>query len=434
MGESWSYPSLSASCAPVTYSLTGLPNGVTGQLLPSNKTSTPPFSVIVNLSIDASKPPTPGHDSYTLNASSPTCGGLAPGTGSYYILCSLALKDCPELEIEDKNKSNAVLSGTQQSVVGHQANLITAVKSGTGTGSYSISNAEWTVDPGAVTAYARNGTPAAALASPAFIKNVSIYWIDHGTKNIAVSAEADRADGQEVSIPNTQIVYSVGTPSYSITLTTPSSPGIYVGTRTDVLGQLLTWGSGPSGPAITFGYTVTDDKGFSGTTAMTQLLDRITTIDGNRVDLTSPNPPWLDNEVNYAGVVQATGTPVDVLDAPGLFLKSTYKTAIISDSFTDYFMYKPDDHGIWVTLATTSWGWNAGATIVNVKKNSWCLDGVSGCPNSTPVATHTNNPSASASSHLPTWGGVYHSTTAALQAYQSASGASTWHITPIADP
>jgi hypothetical protein len=346
------------------------------------------------------------------------------------------LANCPDLEVEDKNHGNAVLEGTQPSVIGHQANLQTAVKANTGTGTYSVTNDLWTVGPNAVTAYARNGAAATPLVSPDFTTNASLYWVDGGAKNVAVSAEADRSDGEEISIPNAQLTYSVGTPLYSITLTTPSAPGIYVGIRTDVLGQLLTWGSGPSGPAITFDYNVTDDKGFSGTIAMTQVLDRITTINGDRVDVTSPNPPWLDNEANYAGVVQPTGTPVSVLDAPGLFLYSTYTTEAINDSFNDYFMYKPDDHGIWVTLATTSWGWNAGATIVNVKANQWCLDGVKGCRTTTPVATHTNNPTASGSSALPTWGGVYQSKTTALQAYLLSGGGTKgpWLITPLAEP
>lgn len=427
---------MQASCAPVTYSLTGLPNGVTGKLVPSNKISTPPFKVDVNLTIDSSKPPKPGHDSYTLNASSPTCGTLAPGTGSYYILCSLSLKNCPELEIADHNKSDAVLSGIQKSVVGHQANLITEVKAGTGTGSYTISNALWTVDPNAITAYARAGAAATTLVSPTFTTNVSTYWIDGGTKNVSVDSEADRSDGQEISIPHAQLVYSVGVPTYSITLTTPSSPGIYVGTRTDFPGQLLTWGSSKSFPGIIFQYNVTNDKGFAGSTAMTQLINRVITVNSNPVNVTSPNPPWLDNTVDYAGVVQPTGTVVSVADAPGLVLKNTYTTAIMADSFYDYFMYKPNDHGIWVTLATASWAWNAGATIVDVKNNKWCLDGVTGCPNSTPKATHTNNPPASASSTLPTWGGIYHGSQPALEAYLLAGGASKgqWLITPIADP
>ena len=415
LGEAWEEPSLSASCGPVTYSLTGLPAGVTGVLAPSPTASTYPFIVDANLSIDPSKPPKPGHYTYTLSANS-TCGALIPATGNFWILCSIAAGDCPVLEIVDVNRANAVLTGAQVSVVGRQVNLTSAIKPNSGTGAYTISNALWTIDPNAVTAYARDGSAATQFSSPALVKSVIFYWIDGGSKNLAVSAEADRSDGQEISIPSAQFVVNVVVPSYSITLTTPPDPGIYVGRRTDFHGRFLTWGSGRHHPAIRFAYNVTNDRGFAGTIAMTQLIDRTVTVNGVVKHVTSPNSPWLDINVNYAGATRSTGSLLRLVDAPGFALSNANTTQDITDGFTDYFMYMPNDHGIWVTLATATWDWTAGATIVNVKKNRWCLDGDPGCPNKTPAPTHSMNPPAIGSTLLPTWGGILNNPPSAIPA------------------
>ncbi len=425
----------------VTYSVSSQTNGISVSVNPTSSSS-PPYATTVQAVAASSV--SVGYATFTLDGtvSNPDCtnhycGPDNLGPVTIYVQCSVDNKHCPALKITDANLSR-VVSGTPpltaNTVVGEQANLTAAWDPDTGTPSYGVpTNIQWSIPGTTIKTYNRDGTQPVLLGSSDLqTPNVAFYWIAGGTEPPTVSGTLTRSDNAEIADVQMNANYNVQVPTSSITLTTPTTPGIYVGTRSDVPGQFLTWGD-QNNPAINFAYNVSNNDGFAGTIAMTQLIDRTYTKNDTTVQATS-GQLWLDNDANYASISEPTGTTLNAIDAPGIGLSNSYTTETNSDSFTDYFMYMPNSHGVWVTLKTASWSWNAGATIVNVNNNLWCLDSVGTCPNTTPLDVHSTNPPATVSTILPTWPGTFQNSTGAIRALASNGNRTTWHITPLSYP
>jgi hypothetical protein len=155
--------------------------------------------------------------------------------------------------------------------------------------------------------------------------------------------------------------------------------------------------NGGSPPGITFEFTASAPASPTGQYAGTQLINSNTTV----VAEPSTSPSYrttngqtcLDNDVFDYGPVSASNGILTGLDAPGSLLTAQVAQLTRTDSFSTYFMYRPDgdSRNIWVSLGRLDWGWQGTATQV----------GTSGT--FTGGGTATPNPSGVASFALPQW-------------------------------
>lgn len=354
---------------------------------------------------------------------SPTQSDLV---GPVEVGCSNSLNTCPKVQIVDQNgKGTPVVSGSPppvtSTVVGRQANLLARQAPGSGRGTYGALNTiQWAIPGGTVKSYNRDGAMPVVLA-PSDLTNASIayYWVAGGSERPSITGKLTRSDGHEIADVQTQANFTVNVPVSTGSALTPNP--IRVGSRSDFTGVFLTWGD-KANPGIDFSFAVTNTFGFPGNISGTQLINRTYVNDGTATHATM-GMSWLDNFVDYEEPVP-TGTPWTAIDAPGLNLIATHTTTSISDQFQMYYLYKPTDHGIWVTLRVVDWAWTASAQRTG-SPNVWCLGGAAGCPDVV-KPTSTQNPSATISTVLPSWMGTYVNTTA-----QSTRKPRRSNITPL---
>ena len=377
------------SCQQSTYSLsvTNPPPGVSVRFDPP--THTDGQTTISYLT--ATKQILPGMLTltYATTAVSGPGAGWSLGPFSNQILCNIASATCPALEIVEQVPSGSgftttVVSGTPpavtQTVVGRQVNLLVRQKAGSGSGSYAApSNTEWNIPGWTYKTYQPTGSPASRLSGDGLQGlNPVFFWTSGGDQPPSVVATLNRSDNNEIADVVAAADYNVNVPTSTATIVAHRHR-IQIGTRSGISSPLLELGTDVLGSeGIDFTYSIANDAGYPGKIGMIQIISRTTTLwNQSNIATSSPVTGELDNG-------QPDGTPwyqppvttdkpylqpdgLAVIDAPAIGLSTAYSQEAITDSFDDYFMYKPhprttSDTAYWVLLQRGGWSWQAGAT------------------------------------------------------------------------
>lgn len=316
-----------------------------------------------------------------------------------HILCSYRLKSCPEVEIVDTLRANAVVSApapVQTTVIGKAVRLRVRHKAGTGTGQYTLQAGSWNGEGSVVKKYDLSSGVLTSLTTADLQDTLlSLYWTTASDNkgNVVKAAGLLLRDDGVRSQPRAQTTVVAKAPT-SIRLSATTQPvrvGTYVsGTIALSLGSLL---SRPTSSGIAFTFTATEpsqDQG--GYVAATQLVRSESQYTRNpNGDPTAGMFPstggtfWLDACPLYPGVGFANGTFVQADghgkfkyqadDAPGTILSRDFNAVTRTDAFQSFFMYRPSGaESIWVPLGVLPWGWGGTATrtIANPDVgNSW---------------------------------------------------------------
>ena len=215
---------------------------------------------------------------------------------------------------------------------------------------------------------------------------------------LTVSGRLVRNDGEEVAAAASQARYNVRTPTVfaSVQTTAVTQESAQGTTR-------LTFSRGNTA-GIAFNYRVADVPGYHGQISATQVIDSssstVLAAGGATATNHAPGGPWLDLDADYPpGPAPSTSTWRST-DSPATGLNVAWKSYVRADRFTTYLMYKPNAHGIWVTLGAIDWGWSGFAA--RTGSNAWCLGGTPGCPMTTP-SNWTVKPKVQVSATFPTW-------------------------------
>lgn len=336
------------------------------------------------------------------------CYGPQSNTWDLGVLCSLALKHCPALNVNDINVDNAIVSdgATHQTIVGAQQNLtLTASPAAGQSGTFAVSEPQWTLPntyPIAGYTYAQNSSSAQALSDSALQSIPLVFyhtwggsWDNGGTgstQSINASAVATSADGSEISVPTAQAIYFIARPSVSDNSVSngPVEVGSYDPQESE---PALSYGNN-SDPYLTmtdgtyFNYQVTFPSNYSGEIGLTQLVNEAVTTTAAPSQPSDPYAAFntggqyeLDTCLQYTAPVSGDSTTatynmstVDgTYDAPDFGLNESYYTSVTgSESFDDYYMFKPAlANSIWVGLFRFRWSWNGTATF----SPPWALNG-----------------------------------------------------------
>jgi hypothetical protein len=142
-------------------------------------------------------------------------------------------------------------------------------------------------------------------------------------------------------------------------------------------GLALHWGDQTAAnQGIRWSYAVSNvPSAGAGVIGIFQLVDgyRSGTFQNGTTGSTTTNGQYyLDTNLPYGNVsqnVSASHAPAitTLNDHPGLGLRNLVG-ATVTDSFNDYFMYRPNG-GIWVPLGILSWGWNVNAAHAAAQQN-----------------------------------------------------------------
>jgi hypothetical protein len=318
--------------------------------------------------------------------------GWTIGRVNTQVLCGVALHTCPGLDVRDTNFSGApVVSGNpppiRNSVIGREANFILRAR---GPGSYRIANVSW--DPSGwiyKPHRAFDGTLPSSLGyGELHNQPLTVYWASSGEQHVGVNAVLVRSDNQEITHASANVAYNVTLPVADAALLVHPER-ISVGPRSDAPGQWLRWGDAARNrEAIGIRYRVTDAHGFPGTITITQLISGSISYTpnigpgyGQGMTAALDGGPFWRRPVS----TRSAFGPAP-FDAPAVGLKSTDLSVTVNETFTTFFLYKPNLHGDWVTLRKGTWNWNAAATLVSADGNRWCLNGSSNCPAQAPGA------------------------------------------------
>jgi hypothetical protein len=397
----------------VTYSATTLPKGITASFSPLT-TKTAPYTTTETLTFSKNATVT----NQALEQVDADCGATYycyPAQAQFEVECSLAYKTCPELQISDANQKSPIVSGspppTTNTVVGYQIDATVAYKAGTGTGSYgAVAGIDWTVSGNPIGDYGRDGKPPQPFTGSKTAPNVKFYYYQPSSAQpLAVRGKLTRSDSQEIADPKTEALYNVQTPDAAIAFS-GATPGVHVVRVLNTLAYPYALAfTNAAGIGFDVRYDVTDAKGYGGEISETQLVDASTERCDSRTIVHTPAGPMLDHSVDYpesppAGAGPITvGTTWQATDTPSQPLLRQLHTVARSDAFTSYFMYKPDMHGIWVTLQTVDWAWY-GTAARTTGPNEWCLGGTVRCSAHAPPGWYIGAPTATTS--FPMWSGT----------------------------
>jgi hypothetical protein len=321
-----------------------------------------------------------------------------PGTGwtigriNTQVLCGIKQNTCPHIDARDTFVAGSpVVSGNpppkRTSIVGRESNFV--VRPAGGVGTYRLSTVSWDPSGWTYRPYQLAGTLPASLSFTDLHGPVlNLFWASGGDQHVIATATLVRSDNQEISHATTQIDYNLLLPVATVTM--PAHPErISIGPRSDAPGRFLRWGNNTkNAAAIDFRYRVTNDHGYAGTISMTQ------TVSGSIAYTPNVGPGFGQNSTNqldgpafYRKPV-STHTPFGpaAYDAPAVGLRNSDTAVNVSETFSSYFMYKPNLHGDWVTLKKGAWSWTAAATLVDAATNRWCVNGSNACPGESPAA------------------------------------------------
>ena len=389
----------------VAWSARNLPRDVTATFDPQTSTA-PPYATTETLHVGGGARVT-NRDAQTVVPACRPAGAIGCGatTVGFEVMCSLGLGHCPALEIDDANRAPSTVSGnpapTVDTVVGYQANLSVRYQPGSGsTGGYSgPAEVAWGIPGDPIESYDRDGKPPIPLGAAArSASNVRFYYYLAGRATLTVSGRLVRNDGEEVAAAASQARYNVRTPTVfaSVQTTAVTQESAQGTTR-------LTFSRGNTA-GIAFNYRVADVPGYHGQISATQVIDSssstVLAAGGATATNHAPGGPWLDLDADYPpGPAPSTSTWRST-DSPATGLNVAWKSYVRADRFTTYLMYKPNAHGIWVTLGAIDWGWSGFAA--RTGSNAWCLGGTPGCPMTTP-SNWTVKPKVQVSATFPTW-------------------------------
>jgi len=339
-----------------------------------------------------------------------------PGTGwtigriNTQVLCGIRQNTCPRIEARDTFVAGSpIVSGNpppkRSSMIGRESNFV--LRPAGGAGSYRLSNISWDPTGWTFRPYQPTGAQPASLSFGDLHGPVlNLFWASSGDQHVIANATLVRSDNQEISHATTQIDYFLNLPVAVISV--PAHPErIRVGPRSDAPGLFLRWGDNAKNAAgVDFHYRVTSDHGYPGTISMTQ------TVSGSISYTPNVGPGYGENATNALDGPVFYRKPVSTRSAfgpaayaaPAVELRSTDTAVNVNETFSSFFMYKPNLHGDWVTLKKAVWTWTAGATL-NPANNRWCLNGSNGCPGETPALAAVTN--LEGTIDFPLWAGDF---------------------------
>lgn len=430
----WSAPGYCNNSPPPTieYYALDVPNGLTVSFSP-NPVSTCPYNTTETIVVSNGETPE-NYTTYTVaqpsNLPTPTSGG---SYADIQVSCSNDLNKCPEIQVIN-SVTQVILSSpapTPMSVIGKRNPLAVVWASGSGTGTYNLSNPSWNIHGEIVGGYdfADGATPIPANPTPSS-STIAFYWIEGNDWKVHVAATLVRQDGLEQAAPTADAYFHVEAPAFTLMKadTTAVQVGQYVQTQGDVelsFGTVLNLPTSAGIQALaTDTYKASAPTDYDGYISATQLVQSNTTESPNPQSSESPPPPpqntgsqyWLDtcnlfttepngdpgtNRNLYIGAAQ----PVvyETVDAPneGL-LGQSLDSQIENDSFIDDFMWRPTGpDAIWVGFGQLTWFWSGTASRTgNPNVNGGWVLATSSNSSSPVVGTHE-------AGTMPSWPHVY---------------------------
>jgi hypothetical protein len=317
-------------------------------------------------------------------------------------LCSLLSNKCPSSGILDELAAGTPdVSGSppplQKAVIGQEMNFKAAWKSGTGTGSYTVSTSNlpyWHIPDVAVASFDLTTGRAPVPADPTS-PQPDFYWTtsSSGTTGdpLSVDVALVRSDGQETAFVHANASYLVQRPTVTYGPTLPQNPPVLTpSVNPDAISQADT----TKGYGITFAFAAKAPPGSGGHIGGTQTVWRqITWIpDSVAYDHGTGGLTKLDTCTFYSAVssVAANATVSWPLSTPfgdrpnvtiGTASVSPLTDVRIQDYFNMYLMYRPtittSRKAIWVPLGNIAWQW-ASRAYRSSTVNPWSIGGIPG--------------------------------------------------------
>jgi hypothetical protein len=276
-----------------------------------------------------------------------------------------------------------------------------------GSGLYNLTNPTWNIPGWTAKNYNLDGAAPEPIGywTDRLSAQLAFFWYVSQDNQPSVTATLTRIDNNESADLQAMADYNVKMPTATASITTHTGRE-NTGQRPD--GGTSYWLSCglPTNPCVNFSFHVSNNAGFLGSIVMNQLISQTESLTDSQQHVINVNhgpPPQLDNAPMYEPAV-ATSATWTGLDAPGIGLTNAYVSATTTYTFSDTFMYKPDDHGFWVPLLNGTWTWSAGATITNVPSNVWCVSGRAACPGTAPQMSSTV---PSGTQYFPSWTVTY---------------------------
>ncbi len=416
----------------VTYFDSNLPKGVTASFAP-NPVKTYPYKSVETLKIAGDARIT-DQDTETVGADCGPTFVCLEAQAQFEVMCSLSAHHCPQLQLTDANQKSGVVSGNPPnpppkttSVVGYQADVTVKYQKGTGQPGTSYSEPTgllWKVPGNPIAGYAHDGKPPQPFDASSLTSNeVKWYYYTGGEQKPSVTGTLTRTDNQEIAVPEALADYDVKVPAnQGFTQTTGAFLG--GGGKGTTYWTLGFRGLSPSSKGITFRFIDTDVPGFPGDVFGTQLIDYAYNVNGKLQPLTG-GAFWLDNNQFYPELGGSGPNDYQSADSPNVELDPGCTNEGLIGSFKMYFMFKPNVHGIWVTLAKVDWFFQAGAHHTKNTPQTWCLNGNGSCPPTVPAAWSAD-PAVNPSTEFPLWAAVFKNPTSFSPCTKAALGAATF--------
>ena len=413
-------------CAKTTYAPYLIPlSGFTATFTPASYVA----PTVSNVNVTADTTVKPGN--VTFQYGYRVVSGPGPGVGNTsplpsLVLCSLASNKCPSAGILDVLTAGTPdVSGSppplQKTVIGQEMKFKADWKSGTGTGSYTVSTSNppyWHIPDVAVASYdVTTGQPPVpadpTTAQPDF------YWTtaSSGTTGdpLTLDVALIRSDGQETAFVHANASYLVQRPTVTYVPTIPQNPPVLSPTvNPDAISQA----DPTKAYGITFAFVAKAPPGGGGHIGGTQTVWRqITWIpDSAAYDHGTGGLTKLDTCTFYSAVssVAANATVSWPLSTPfgdrpnvtiGTASVSPLTDVRIQDYFNMYLMYRPvittSRKAIWVPLGNIAWEW-ASRAYRSSTVNPWSIGGIPGGSASYTFVTFDGD-----SPQFPVFNGLY---------------------------
>jgi len=454
-GIGWTYPAI-PSGASVAWSTPAASDGVTFNVSPTT-TTTAPYNTYLSISVG---PNASIGDNYTATGSVTVSAGSDASfcqnnfcgtttyTTTYETLCSVSQNHCPVLGIYDEDGTGCPSTCPQiagspppstNTIVGEQINVVASPIPNTGTGSYTLSNPQWTVPTDTIKSWdypSFDGNAPTMLASndsELGTAQPSFYWDIPGEQDLIVQGTLTRADGEEISYPVSNAKFNATVPTgvkIASSGNGPVNPVIVSGTLpTSQAGIAMQYGLDPSGDAatialagITFDFAATAPALGSGLLVGAQLVNNCATVIKNNNSVPgqagnglayygsdNTNGFYLDTDSFYQDPVTVSAgksmtlspmidNPRETNDAP--WTNETQFT--VDEQFEMYFLYEPNGNGaakgnsIWVPLGYLTWGWDG--VMSQKAPDAWTFTTGSSAPRVSVIETGQD---------FPTWPKVY---------------------------
>lgn len=330
------------------------------------------------------------------------------------VLCSTHYNQCPSIEIVDMDRADTVVSDpapTQSTVIGKRVHLRVQYKSGTGSGSYTLSEPQWTMSGDSlIRKYVMdtNQTELIRLDQGSLNDSLEImYYHSLAQNGITVKAKATLNGSTGESRQEATATYDVSGPTMA-SMTGGTIPGgMEIGPRAGQSGTWLHFGDTTSvnDVGIAFNFLATAPANGAGHLAATQLFTGEAIgipVTGDLLNMVNA----LDDCPLYGNRYVPIGAGSDRIwtasDSPGMPLASVDTMAGMVFFFRTYFMYRPDGTGsIWVPIGVMNWDIGGIAGRDTTQTYGWAML----------IEDNTVNPSGAASSEFPTWSQGYRSDT-----------------------